>query len=165
MFLEDPPNNTSNNREKIFYLEASLSGLAKWLRFMGYQVELEEDKITVEKIWKKQDRIFLVTSPQTARQLEKFNLSYLLLPRGSLKAQIFFVIHKLGLEPKLTLNLCSLCGKKLIPVKKEEFRGRIPLKVWKRCNEFNYCPNCDKLYWEGDHVKRIRKKFQTLLKV
>ncbi|MCS7199264.1 MAG: Mut7-C RNAse domain-containing protein [Caldimicrobium sp.] len=164
MSLENFHNKGSHNREKIYYLEASLSGLAKWLRFMGYQVELEEDKITPEKIWKKQDRIFLVTSAQTAKQLEKFNLSYLLLPRGPLKAQIFFVIHKLGLEPKLTLDLCSLCGKKLIPVKKEEFRGRIPLKVWKRYNEFNYCANCDKLYWEGDHIKGIRKKFQTLLK-
>jgi uncharacterized protein with PIN domain len=151
--------------ERDFFLEASLSGLAKWLRFMGYRVSLAEKKITPEVISNNQDKFFLITSPETASLLERHHLSYLLLPRGSLKQQLFFLIHKLNLKSSLSLDICTLCGEKLISVKKEDFRERIPPKVWERYQDFNYCPKCDKLYWEGDHIKRLRKRFRALLKL
>lgn len=150
-------------KERTFYLEASLAGLAKWLRFMGLKAVLAPKKITPEEILKNQDKYFLITSPETAKYLEKMNLDFLMLPRDSLKNQILVVINRLNLTPKLSLDLCTLCGKKLIPVKKEDFKERIPPKVWERYEEFNYCPNCDKLYWEGDHIKRIKKRFKSLI--
>lgn len=151
--------------DKIFFLEASLSGLAKWLRFMGYKAELTKKKITPKVISENQDKFFLITSFETASLLEKYNLKYLLLPRGSLKQQLFFLIHKLNLKTSLSLDICTLCGEKLILVKKEDFRDKIPPKVWKRYKKFNYCPKCDKLYWEGDHIKRLKKRFKAFLKL
>lgn len=147
-----------------FFLEASLAGLAKWLRFMGYSTELALGKIDQKTIQNKRDCFFLITSPETAKLLDKAGLPYLLLPKGPLSSQIFFLRHKLNLKLTLTLDICTLCGSKLIPVKKEDFKERIPPKVWEAYQEFNYCPHCDKLYWEGDHVKRLKKKFKELLK-
>lgn len=149
--------------EKTFFLEASLSGLAKWLRFMGIKTEISDRKITLEEIQRNKDKFFLITSQETAQILEKMNLNYLLLPRGELKTQLLYVIHKLDLSTNLTLNLCSLCGEKLIPVDKELFKEKIPPKVFEKYREYNYCPKCDKLYWQGDHIKRLKKKFKKLL--
>ncbi|MFN4131960.1 MAG: Mut7-C RNAse domain-containing protein [Caldimicrobium sp.] len=149
--------------ERTFYLESSLSGLAKWLRFMGLKVEIAKQKLGSEEILKNKDKFFLVTSPETAQFLEKRHLDYLLLPRGSLKTQLLFLIHRLNLPPKLSLDICTLCGERLISVKKEDFMERIPQKVKEKYSEFNYCPKCDKLYWEGDHVKRIKEKFKDLI--
>jgi uncharacterized protein with PIN domain len=148
-----------------FFLEASLKGLSKWLRFLGYKTEVCEDKITKEEIFKHKNKIFLITSPNTAEILEKAGVKYLLLPRESLKAQLSLVINKFNLNPELKLNICSICGEELIPVKKEEFKELIPERVYQFYNEFNYCPKCKRLYWQGDHIKRLKNRFKKLVKL
>jgi len=125
---------------------------------------MAKGKLSKEEILKHQDHFFLITSPETAELLEKLQIDYLLLPRDSLKKQLNFLIHRLGLKKELSLEICTLCGEKLVPVEKEAFKTRIPPKVWERYQEFNYCPRCDKLYWEGDHIKRLRKRFKNLLR-
>jgi uncharacterized protein with PIN domain len=147
-----------------FFLEAGLKGLNKWLRFFGYKTQICENKIDKEIILKHKDKIFLITSPSTAKLLEKAGIKYLLLPRESLKAQLTVLVHKLNLNTELKLNLCSICGEELISVKKEDFKELIPLKVYQFYNEFNYCPKCKKLYWEGDHIKRLKERLKNLIK-
>lgn len=152
-----------HNFEKIFYLEASLTGLAKWLRFVGLKAVIAKNKITTREILQNKDKFFLITSYETAKILEKYHIDYLLLPRENLKNQLKFFFYYFNLPRKLSLDICSLCGEPLIPVKKENFKEKIPTKVWEKYNTYNYCPKCDKLYWEGDHVQRIKKKFKELL--
>ncbi|MGC9141845.1 MAG: Mut7-C RNAse domain-containing protein [Caldimicrobium sp.] len=148
---------------KTFFLEASLSGLCKWLRFLGYKAIIATGKLTKEEILKNQDKFFLITSPKTAEILDKLQIDYLLLPRDSLRTQLLILLGKLNLKPELSLDLCTLCGTKLIPIKKEAFKERIPPKVWEKYSEFNYCPKCDKLYWKGDHIKRLKRRFKKLI--
>ena len=148
---------------KTFFLEASLSGLCKWLRFLGYKAIIATGKLTKEEILKNQDKFFLITSPNTAEILDKLQIDYLLLPRDSLRTQLLILLGKLNLKPELSLDLCTLCGTKLIPIKKEAFKERIPPKVWERYSEFNYCPKCDKLYWEGDHIRKLKRRFKELI--
>jgi len=146
-----------------FFLEASLKGLSKWLRFLGCKTEVCESKITKEDIFKHKDKVFLITSLETAEMLEKAGVKYLLLPRESLKGQLCLLINKLDLKTELKLNICTVCGEELIPVKKEDFKDLIPPKVYAYYNEFNYCPKCKKVYWQGDHIKRLEKKLKFLL--
>ncbi len=145
-----------------FFLEASLGGLAKWLRFLGQDVKIAEGKICLEILLKHRDYYFLITSPHTAQLLEKIGISYLLLPRDSLRGQIQKVLSKLNLEPKLKLNVCTLCGVELINIKKEDYQELIPPRVYALYEEFNRCPQCGRIYWEGDHVKRLKEKWKAL---
>ncbi|HAA84431.1 MAG: Uncharacterized protein XD42_1071 [Thermodesulfobacterium sp. 37_54] len=146
-----------------FFLEGSLKGLGKWLLFLGHPVIFCEGKISDQDILKHKDCVFLITSPETAIRLEKAGVKFLLLPRDNLKTQLKLCLNRLNLKPELKLNLCTLCGGQLIPVNKEDFKSLIPEKVYQRYEEFNYCPSCQKLYWEGDHVKRLQEKFQKLI--
>ncbi len=148
---------------KPFYLEASLSGLCKWLRFLGYQTQIAKGKLTKKEIFQNLDKYFLITSLETAQMLEKWQIDYILLPRDSLRNQLLTLIRKLNIKPELSLDICSLCGTKLLPVNKNTFKDKIPPKVWDTYSEFNYCPKCDKLYWEGDHIKRLKRQFKTLI--
>lgn len=151
------------SKNRVFLLEGSLQGLARWLRFMGFRTFVVTGKITPELIQEHKDKFFLITSESTAKFLEKLGLDYILLPRESLRSQLSLLLLKLDLKPSLRLNLCSLCGSELLPVEKESFKERIPPKVWELCDEFNYCPKCDKLYWEGDHIRRMKERFKTLI--
>jgi len=146
-----------------FFLEASLKGLNKWLRFLGYKTTICKNKITRKEILKHKNKIFLITSPITAEFLEKVGVKYLLLPRDSLKAQLKMLVNKLNLNTELKLNVCSLCGEELVSVKKEAFKDLIPPKVYQFYDEFNYCPQCKKLYWQGDHIKRLEERLKSLI--
>ncbi len=149
--------------ELKFFLEGALKGLAKWLRFFGYVAKVWEKRLEWEVIYKHRDWFFLITSPETARLLDRAGLKYVLLPRDSVKKQLRFLIKKLEIKPELSLDICSVCGEKLIPVSKEEVKGKVPERVYKLYQEFNYCPGCGRIYWQGDHIKRLYQRLKAIV--
>jgi len=146
-----------------FYLEASLHNLAKWLRFFGYKAWICEKKLNLEEILKHRDKIFIVTSEETARMLEKIGVKYLLIPRHDFKAQLNFLINRLNINPELKLNICSVCGHELVEVSKEEVKELVPPRVFKLYDRFCLCPGCNRVYWQGDHIKRLKNKLKKIL--
>ena len=146
-----------------FYLEASLHNLAKWLRFFGYKAWICEKKLNLEEILKHRDKIFIVTSEETARMLEKIGVNYLLIPRYDLKAQLNFLINRLNIIPELKLDICSVCGQRLIEVEKEKIKDLVPERVFKLYDRFRLCPGCGRVYWQGDHIKRLKSKLKKIL--
>ena len=152
-------------RELKFFLEGSLKGLGRWLRFLGFIAKICDKKITWEEIYAHKDYFFLVTSLETATMLEKMGLDYLVLPKSSVEVQLRILINKLNITPELDLNICSICGSKLITVDKEEIKEKVPERVYKFYNDFTYCEKCDKVYWEGDHIKRLRARIKKIVNV
>ena len=150
------------SRDLVFYLESSLRGLAKWVRFLGYKTEIAQQRIDLKTILENREKFFLITSEETARVIEKAGADFLLLPRGNLKAQIKRLLNKLNLDPELKLDICTICGVNLIPVNKEVYKEKIPPKAYELYNEFNLCPSCERVYWEGDHVQRIKEKWKNI---
>jgi len=150
------------SRDLVFYLESSLRGLAKWLRFLGYKAEFAQHRIDLKTVLENRGKFFLITSEETARMLEKAGANFLLLPRDNLKAQIKRLLNKLNLDPELKLDICTVCGVDLIPVNKEDYKEKIPPKAYELYDEFNLCPSCGRVYWEGDHVQRIKEKWREL---
>ena len=146
-----------------FYLEGSLHGLGKWLRFLGYRCSVCEKTLDLKEIIANRDKTFLITSLSTAEVLKKLGLNYLVLPRQDLKAQLRLVITKFNLNTELTLDICSVCGHRLIPVEKEKVKDSVPPRVYKSYDEFNLCPGCGRIYWEGDHVQRLKSKLKKLI--
>ncbi len=149
--------------ELKFFLEGALKGLAKWLRFLGYVAEVCEKKLEWETIYKHKDWIFLITSPETARLLDRAGLKYIVLPRERVEKQLKFLVRKLEIKPELSLDICTVCGTRLVSVSKEEVKGRVPERVYQFYEEFNYCPGCGRIYWEGDHIKRLEKRLKSWL--
>jgi len=151
------------SQDLVFYLESSLRGLAKWLRFLGYKAEIAQHRIELKTVLENREKFFLITSEETARMLENAGAEFLLLPRDNLKAQIKRLLNKLNLDPELKLDICTICGVNLIPVNKEDHKEKIPPKAYELYDEFNLCPSCGRIYWEGDHVQRIKEKWKNLI--
>jgi len=152
-------------KELKFFLEGSLKGLGRWLRFLGFGAKICDKKITWEEIYAHKDYFFLVTSLETATMLEKMGLDYLVLPKSSVEVQLRILINKLNITPELDLNICSICGSKLITVDKEEIKEKVPERVYKFYNDFTYCEKCGKVYWEGDHIKRLRARIEKIVNI
>jgi uncharacterized protein with PIN domain len=55
-----------------------------------------------------------------------------------------------------------LCNIKVLLLKKSEIVDDIPERVIKNFGAFYYCPNCNKIYWQGGHVQRMLDKLQRM---
>ena len=152
-----------NMKEKPnFVLDGMLAGLCRWLKFLGFSARIVNnpkqlpsslipDKKTIfltrtpKHYIDNEDIIcFVLTSDQIPEQLEELNKAF----------QIFNKID--------FLSRCSLCDVPIEPVKKWTIKDKIPEKVWKSYDQFWRCPACERIYWEGGHVKRMKEKLRLM---
>jgi len=47
-------------------------------------------------------------------------------------------------------------------VQEEEVKGEIPLDVYRKGYWFKRCPNCKKIFWNGNHMPTLKEKLKKL---
>ena len=146
-----------------FLLESNLAKLAKWLRFLGHDVKVLEGEINKEELAQNQDRVFITTSKRWEDTLKRVDMRYLIVPRHDWELQLCMVVKHFNLSPELTLNRCAYCGGKLIPVKKEEVKDRVPPKAYDTAYDFTLCPRCRALFWKGTHYEGMVRMLEKAL--
>jgi len=57
---------------------------------------------------------------------------------------------------------CMSCGGRLVRVEKAEVATRIPPRTARWKDEYLVCCECDRLYWEGTHWRRIDRRLAGL---
>jgi hypothetical protein len=117
-----------------------------------------DDKMLI-KIAKSEKRILLT------RDVELYKQAI------SQHAQVFFVEEKteverlsalskrfnLELELNPDVSRCPKCNAKIRPVEKDKVSDKIPPSTKTFYERFWECPNCEQIYWQGSHWKRITK--------
>lgn len=138
----------------IFAVEQTLGSLAKWLRFLGFEVHTwyrqppppRPGVIVVRRSWpkpgekKRQDTIHLQADELEA-QLQSLQQLLPWLSREAAPGQ-----------------RCSRCNSLLRPLAATEVEDRVPEYVRYRFQEFYECPRCQKVYWPGSHLQKIKAR-------
>ena len=138
-----------------FITDASLGGLARWLRLVGFDslVYGSEAGRQMMRQAQMQQRILLTRRRDLLER--QFAGEMLLLPEGHVSSQLCFVIHKLSLEitEKKMYTRCLGCNETLDPIEKADVRELVPQFVYETCDHFNQCKRCRKVYWPGSHAR------------
>lgn len=136
-----------------YIVDASLAGLAKWLRLLGY-----DTVVFCEKAGRKMMRIAVAEKRVilTRRQdmfERQFSGKMHLVSAKDTGGQLIEIITKLSLslEKERFFSLCLKCNMKLIPASKEDVSGLVPPYVFANYSDYNQCPHCRKIYWPGTH--------------
>ena len=140
--------------------------LARYMRMAGYDVmyinTASDDEII--KIARETNRIILTRDSLmlARREFKKGIIKYLYIKEDKLENQLDQI--KLDLKVSLKPNLvrCIECNEKLIKVKKEDVKNKVPPYVYKTQQNFLYCKNCDKYYWRGTHYQNIKSTFLNI---
>ncbi|MCJ7727082.1 MAG: Mut7-C RNAse domain-containing protein [Actinobacteria bacterium] len=140
--------------------------LARYMRMAGYDImyinNASDDQII--KIARETDRIILTRDSLmlARREFKKGIIKYLYIKEDKLENQLDQI--KLDLKVSLKPNLvrCLECNEKLIKVKKEDVKNKVPPYVYKTQKNFLYCKNCDKYYWRGTHYQNIKNTFLNI---
>ena len=138
-----------------FIADASLSGLAKWLRLLGYDTIVysgQAGRLMMRQA-QAQERILLTRRQDMMER--QFSGQILLVPEASVLEQLKLVIQKLSISPRseLLCTLCLRCNERLRPLDRESVRDLVPQYVFENCIRYNQCPKCGKIYWPGTHQR------------
>ncbi|MBD3608958.1 MAG: DUF5615 family PIN-like protein [Gammaproteobacteria bacterium] len=134
-----------------------LKGLVRWLRAAGYDTltlaDGEEDGVLLQRA--ENEKRLLLTRDRQLMQHRRANGRAILLEcneQYECAAELTRLLHiDWHYRP---FSRCMLCNTPLQTANDEQ---RLMLPVDVQADELVlYCPVCDKLFWEGSHVRRMR---------
>lgn len=142
--------------EPKFVTDASLAGLAKWLRLLGYDTIVYSGEAGRPMMRQAQsDGRILLTRRRDMRE-RQFDGDLFLVPQVSTGRQLSFVISKFSLEihSEKMHRICLICNQRLHPVERKDVRDLVPQFVFENCDQYNQCDRCGKIYWQGTHIQK-----------
>jgi uncharacterized protein len=139
-----------------FLVDQPLGGLAKWLRFCGFDATLVRLAPDHPKSWPPpQPQTHILTGQSAGARLKRPDL--LILTAVDPEAQLEEVIQRLHISPShlKPLSRCSHCNLPLVPLDRDLVQGRVPEHVFHYQRQFSECPRCHRVYWPGSHIRGI----------
>jgi len=138
-----------------------LQKLAILLRILGFDVLYfrNEDYISVINLIKREYRILL----SRVKFLRKLPWIFYL-NKDDLDGQLEQIIKELKLKvnKERLFSRCSNCNNILQKVKEEEVQREIPPDICERGYWFKRCPNCGKIFWNGNHMPTLKEKLRKI---
>lgn len=148
-----------------FLCDEMLQRFGRWLRTAGYDTDIINDGRDDYEILmsaRKESRI-LLTCDQAFTKYRDADKNVVLLDPGSLDELAKQVSQKCQVDWQFQpFTRCMTCNS-LLKEADEEQRKSIPADVKQNSNSHDiyYCLNCNQVYWEGDHVQRMRAQLET----
>jgi uncharacterized protein len=153
---------------EMFWCDAGLGGLARWLRAAGYDARWQADIADDDLLRQAQQlaaTILTTDSLLMERRLLRDRIlpAYWLPPTLRIPEQLALVFREFGLAPGEPR--CMSCGGELRRGEKEALRERIPPKTWRWLEDYFVCCRCDRLFWRGTHWLRIERRLRLAAEV
>lgn len=146
--------------------DAMLGRLARWLRFLGFDVlyEREISDNMLIKIAREQDRSILT---RDTRLVKRKGLGHFLLIKSDNPfRQLSEVLGTLNLRYDDLLSRCVKCNGLLTRIAdKNQIEGSVPEHVFLHFPVFMKCTNCGRIYWKGTHPEKFISDLRDILKV
>ena len=145
MKIESPPR---------FIADCHLGKLAKYLRFMGFDT-LYFNTISDNELIKlaNENKRIILTRDRVLSQ-RKNSPSFYLNSIENLK-QLQLLNEKFDLKSYELKSRCTICNTQLKTIEKSKIEHKLPPKVKIYFEKFEICEMCNRIYWHGDHYKRM----------
>lgn len=144
-----------------------LQGLGRWLRAAGYDTLIASDGEPDRKLLSlalKERRLFLTRDRQLSES-KRFNEIVVVLQANDLPGCIEEVSDLFGLDWLMApFSRCLVCNQSLAMItddQRQRVKGLVPDDVWLSGQAILLCRTCQKAYWEGSHVRRMRARLEA----
>ncbi len=147
-----------------FIADCMLGKLSRWMRILGFDVVyMKDDDSVILTRAEKEKRIILTKDSRMGSRKFKGKIYYV--KSESLEDQIREVLDKFSLYKREKLfSRCPDCNALLKIVVKERVKYLVPSFIYNEKEDFALCPECEKVFWEGTHLKDMRRKLKNILK-
>ena len=142
-----------------------LGHIGKLLRSAGYDTRIDKGLLRdsdLVSLAKSEGRIFLTCDHEIPSRNEGTQVLYL--PENSEAAWTKLLFDKAHVNwLHAPFSRCLDCNSDLQNATGAEL-DRVPENVRREGKRALYCPTCDKVYWDGSHVTRMRTHLDELIK-
>ena len=164
---------TAEQRYKVklwlprFLVDAMLGDIARKLRIFGFDTLYMKDTSdsSILEMALHENRILLTRDKEFFRRVVKAGAEGVLMERYDQIENIANTLLKYGVR-SLSFNprraRCACCNGILAFIKASDLEGAIPNKILEIHHNFFQCSNCNNIYWEGSHVKRLNLLAQKI---
>lgn len=144
-----------------FLCDEMLQKLAHWLRAAGYDTEVAAEGANDRSLLEKaiEEKRYFITRDKKFVEFRHAPGTVILLHSNNMQ------LCAKELQQTLDINWlhnpfsrCMLCNTPLISASPSDLEY-VPPQSRAVVDKLLYCLHCDKLYWEGSHVRRLRKMF------
>lgn len=150
----------------IFFADAMLGKLARWLRTLGYDTAYEKviaDEALIGRVLT--EHRWLLTRDRYLVQRKVLRDRHTLIAGDRLQDQLRQLRSELHIKFDLsdnTASRCASCNDILKPIPHEEAALTVPAYVAIAHRRFVQCPNCGRIYWPGTHWVQMLTCLQEL---
>lgn len=150
--------------EPRFMVDAMLGALARWLRVLGcdaaYDPAIADEELVRRSL---EEGRHILTRDRLIPEEWRVS-SCTVLSSDDPEAQLREVAEKFALDADSGLfSRCTVCNARLEAVPPARVRDRVPSRVLELHDAFWWCPQCDRVYWEGSHTRRMRERVKKTL--
>lgn len=143
-----------------FLCDEMLVGLGRWLRIAGYDTAIAKrgcrDRDLVEQA-RDEGRI-LLTRDRRLVEIRRANNRTIVLEGNDIDACAEELVRRLSVDWALDpLSRCTLCNTRL-ELADRRLLDTLPPRIRGLGSTVHVCPQCGRLYWEGGHVRRMRRR-------
>ncbi|MFO7652597.1 MAG: Mut7-C RNAse domain-containing protein [Candidatus Krumholzibacteriia bacterium] len=147
-----------------FVCDQHLGKLARLLRVMGFDTAWHRHWIEPDVARCALNERRAVLTRSRALLMRRAILDGLLVRSDLVDAQAVEVVRRFLLADRVELfGRCSVCNGRLEPVRKDVVADRIPPRTAAWLDEYDLCSDCDRLFWKGTHVERLRKRVAAVV--
>jgi uncharacterized protein with PIN domain len=145
-----------------FLCDRMLVRLGRWLRAAGYDTAIAEgpapDRDLIERAVV--ERRLLITRDRKLTEFREAPKLVIFLEANGVAACAREVTTRLGIDwLRDPFSRCLDCNAPLASASVEQ-HGRIPERARGLADAATWCAACDKLYWPGSHVRRMRNRLE-----
>ena len=156
-----------SNEKPLFIVDAMLGKLAKKLRLLGYDSlyssNIEDDEIM--RLAKNENRILITKDIPLVQKAKKKKIWNVQITSDD-EIEQFLQINKKESLGKCTVSggssRCPVCNGKLQYIEKNDVSDKVPTGVFENMKDFWKCTKCEKIYWDGTHIKNLQKFTEEL---
>ena len=151
-------------RDPRFVADAHLGGLARLLRMLGFDTlyDNQADDAQIRRVAADERRTILTRDRDLliCRDVTHGCYVHALKPEEQLRE----IVERLQLAGRaLPFTRCLHCNLPLAPADKAQIVDRLPPAVAERHDAFRQCPGCARVYWPGDHYRRMSEMLHGLV--
>jgi hypothetical protein len=142
-----------------FIVDLPLAGLAKWLRFCGFDAAVQRlSPRAPQDLPPALADTCLLTRQQAFAGFKREDLLVLSAPDS--EGQLEEVIRRLHLNRRhfRVLSRCGRCNEILASLPRSQALGLVPEHVFHTQEQFHQCPKCRQVFWPGSHLHGILAK-------
>jgi uncharacterized protein with PIN domain len=160
----ESPLPTFSQTKPNFVVDGMLKGLIRWLRFLGFHsLSITKWNEILEKLTNEANFIFITGSERNFNKYQDMKVEAILIKSNDIASQLSELNDVLNIYAQMEpLTLCSECNIEIEVVKKESIRSEVPEAIYKSHERFRQCPNCNRIYWEGGHIVRLKAKLRQM---